>query len=358
MMLEAEEIKSKILSDPLDIFNSMLHDIENAKDYIYIETYKWGNDPIGIKFRNLLTKKSKQGVKIRLLIDSWGTYVSETFFQEMIQHGAFVKIFKKFRYSINFFSSNHERDHRKLIIIDDTISYLSSLNFTNYNLNWRELSIRIEGYLSKSFKIVFLGNYNLRNTYKFDKSRHTRLIRHGPFLILRDVPSVVIQKINRKYQQMIKKAACEIIIESPYFLPTKNLRETLAKAAKRGVDIKVFMPYRSDVRMANILREYYLGKLSLAGVKFYFYLPDNLHAKFMVVDNQFMISTANFDYRSFRYQFEVGLFGTDTDILKQLRDHNNVTASESVEFDYNKWKNRGLYHKIKERAMIPIRHFL
>lgn len=358
MMLIAEEVKSKVLSDPLDIFNSMLHDIENARDYIYIETYKWGNDPIGIKFRNLLTKKSKQGVKIRLLIDSWGTYVSETFFQEMIQHGAYVKIFKKFRYSINFFSSNHERDHRKLIIIDDTISYLSSLNFTNYNLNWRELSIRMDGFLAKSFKTVFQGNFNLKNTYKFDKLKHTRLLRHGGFLIFRDVPSVLVQKINKKYQQMIKKAVKEIIIESPYFLPTRNLREALSKAAKRGVDVKVVMPYRSDVKLVNILREFYLGKLYQAGIKFYFYLPDNLHAKFVVVDNQFMISTANFDYRSFRYQFEVGLFGSDPDILKQLRDHNNVTLSESVDFDYNKWKNRGLWHKIKERAIMPIRHFL
>ena len=357
-MLAEEEIKSKLLSDPLEIFNSMLHDIENAQDYIYIETYKWGNDPIGIKFRNLLTKKSKQGIKIRVLIDSWGTYVSETFFHEMILQGAEVKIFKKFRYSINFFSSNHERDHRKLIIIDDTISYLSSLNFTNYNLNWRELSIRLEGFLSKSFKIVFLGNYNLKNTYKFDKQKHTRILRHGPYLIFRDVPSVVIQKINRKYQQMIKKAEKEIIIESPYFLPTRNLREALAKAAKRGVDIKVFMPYRSDVRLANILREFYLGKLHLAGIKFYFFIPDNLHAKFMIVDNQFMISTANFDYRSFRYQFEVGLFGTDFEIHKQLCEHNNITASESVEFDYEKWKNRGRWHKFKERAIMPLRHFL
>lgn len=357
-MIAADEIKSKVLSDPLDIFNSMLHDIENAKDYIYIETYKWGYDPIGIKFKNLLTKKSKQGVKIRLLIDSWGSSVSEVFFQEMIQHGAHVKIFKKFRYSINLFSSNHERDHRKLVIIDDHISYLSSLNYTNYNLNWRELSIRFEGSLTKSFKTVFLGNFNLKNTYKFDKYKHTRLLRHGSFLIFRDVPSIVIQKISRKYQQMIKKAANEIIIESPYFLPTRNLREALAKAAKRGVDVKIYMPYRSDVLMANVLREYYLGKLHQAGIKLYFYLPDNLHAKFMIVDDQFMVSTANFDYRSFRYQFEVGLFGSDDNILAQLHHHNNITFSESVEFDYEKWKNRGRWHKFKEWSILPIRHFL
>jgi cardiolipin synthase len=358
VMLVAEEIKSKLLSDPLDIFNSMLHDIENAHDYIFIETYKWGNDPIGIKFRNLLTKKSKQGVKVRLLIDSWGSYVSEAFFNEMIQNGAQVKMFKKIRYSINLFSANHERDHRKLLIIDDRITHLSSLNFTNYNLNWRELSLRIEGTVAKSFKTVFQGNYNLKNTYKFDKLRHTRLLHHGSFLIIRDVPSVVVQKINRKYQQMIKKASTQIILETPYFLPARNLREALTKAAKRGVDIKVYMPYRSDVRMANILREYYLGKLYQSGIRFYFYLPDNLHSKFMIVDNQFMISTANFDYRSFRYQFEVGLYGNDDEILKQLHQHNEVTASESVDFDYNKWKNRGLWHRIKERALVPIRHFL
>ena len=253
-MLEAEATKSILLSDPLEIFNSMLHDIENAKHYIYIETYKYTHDPIGIKFRNLLIKKAKQGVKIRLMIDSWGAYVTESFFKDMLHYDAKVKFFKKVRYSINFMSLNHERDHRKLLLIYDTITYLSSLNFTNYNLNWREMSIRIYGEITKSFKTVFLGNYKLKNTYKFDKIRHTRPIRHNGFLIIRDVPSIVYQRINRKYQQMIKNAEKEIIIESPYFLPTRNLRELLVKAAQRGVDVKVFMPYRSDVKLVNILR--------------------------------------------------------------------------------------------------------
>jgi cardiolipin synthase len=357
-MQASEVILSKILSDPLEIFNSMLHDIENAKEYIYIETYKYTHDPIGIKFKNALVRKAKQGVKIRLMIDSWGAYVTESFFKEMLPYDARVKFFKKVRYSINFMSLNHERDHRKLLLIDDSITYLSSLNFTNYNLNWREMSIRISGDITKSFKTVFFGNYNLKNTYKFDKIRLTRPIRHKGFLIMRDVPSIVIQRINRKYQQMIKNAEKEIVIESPYFLPTRNLRELLAKAAQRGVDVKVFMPYRSDVKLVNILREYYLGKLYQAGIKFFFYLPDNLHAKFVIADYQFLISSANFDYRSFRYQFEVGLFGSDPNVLEQLHMHNSATMNESIAFDYDKWRERGRWHKIKERAIVPIRHFL
>jgi len=83
-MKENQLITSTILSDPLKIFSSMIKDIEEAKRYIYIEVYKWGNDPIGIKFRNVLTQKSREGVHIRLLIDSWGSYVKESFFKEII----------------------------------------------------------------------------------------------------------------------------------------------------------------------------------------------------------------------------------------------------------------------------------
>jgi cardiolipin synthase A/B len=352
------EIKSSLFREPLKIFASMLQDIENAKQYIYLESYKWGYDPLGIKFKNALVKKSKEGVEIRLLIDSWGTYVSEDFFADLVEFGGKVKFFKKIRYSINFVSANHERNHRKLLVIDDQVVYISSLNITNYNLNWSELSLRLEDDIAISFKNVFLGNWRLKNTYRFDKRKHTRLIRHGSFLIIRDVPSIAIQKINRKYQQMIRNAKEQILIETPYFLPTKQLRDLLMDAANRGLDIKVIMPMYSDVRMINILKDFYIGKLHQSGIKLFFYLPGNLHSKFMVADDQFLVTTSNFDYRSFRYQFEVGLYGNDQGIVNSLKNHVKQTITDSTPFEYSRWVNRSRVHKMMERMLLPMRHFL
>lgn len=350
---------SIIISETLKIFNSMLVDIENARNYVYIETYKFESGPIGIAFRDKLTQRAKAGVKIKLLIDAWGSYVSEDFFKEMISFGGEVKFFRKLKLSINSFKLNHERDHRKIVVIDNNITYISSLNFTSYCINWREMSIRLTGNISKAFKTIFNQNYNLKNTYKFNKKRLTRPLRIGNFEIIRDVPSVVFQRLRKKTLHMVNSAQKEIIVETPYFLPTRAIRDAMVSAvSERAVDIRVIMPYKSDVKSVNILKDFYIGKLHQAGIKFFFYGPHNLHAKMLIVDDHFYVGTSNFDYRSFRYQFEVGLVGKDQGILQQLQQHNNETMVNCVPFDYEKWEKRPAFQKILEVLLIPLRHFL
>ncbi len=347
-----------LMGDPLDIYHSMLNDIENAQHSIYLETFRFENDPIGIKFRNLLSKKAKQGLEINILVDDWGTSVSEKFFKEIIYFGGHVKYFKKLRLALNFFSVNHERDHRKLLIIDDKISYISSINVTNYNLNWRESALRIKGDLSISLKEVFLQNFHLKNSYKFDKRKYTQPIHCGQLTIIPDVPSVRITPIRKKLLEMIRNASSFIHIETPYFLPTYLLREALMRAAKNGVKVEIVTSLRSDVTVVNIYRQRYFGKLYEAGVKIYFYQPSNLHAKLMVCDNNFYIGSSNFDYRSFRYQFEVGLFGKNALIMNELNKYIDGTMSDCIAFDIYEWYNRGITQKLLEWAIIPIRHFL
>lgn len=349
---------SKVFSDPLDIYHSMVHDMQRAKSSVYIETFRFENDPIGEKFKNVLVKKAKEGVNIMLLLDDWGTSVGLRFFSELIEAGGKVKYFKKLRFTINFFSANHERDHRKLLIIDSKICYISSVNISNYNLNWREMSLRLEGKISESFAEVFLKNFRLKNSYRFDKRRHARSIKVGDLKILSDVPSLRITPIRKAFLKMIKSAKERIIIETPYFLPTFLLREALSKAAERGCNVSIITPMRSDVSVVNILRQRFLGKLSESGVKIWYYLPGNLHAKMMLADDKFYVGSANFDYRSFRYQFEIGLYGSEDNIVSQLLNHSQETLKNCETFYYDEWKSRGFTQKLFEWLLLPIRHFL
>ena len=357
-MEEKAIISSSLYQDPLRIYFVMIEDLEKAKESIYLETYRFENDPIGIKFRNILTKKAREGVKVVLLLDAWGTSVSSKFFKDLIDAGGQVKFFKKLRLTINLLSANHERDHRKLLLIDRNISYLSSINISNYNLNWRECSLRLTGSITDAFINIFKQNYQLKNTYKFDKKRHTRLVKHNGFEIVRDVPSVRIQRIRKKILNHIVKAKTQIIIESPYFLPTWLMMDRLISAAKRGVDVKIIMPQRSDVTVVNVLRQHYLGRLHEGGGQIMYYKPTNLHAKLMLCDDRFYVGSANFDYRSFRYMFEIGLFGDDKQVHDQVKDHCMQTLEDCIPFDYTEWKKRGFTKKLIEVLLLPFKHFL
>ncbi len=352
-------MKYLVIDDTLKFYNLMLHDIAQARHYIYLETYKFSNDHMGVRFRDAITRKAKEGIAVKLLIDSWGKGpISETFFSELIQLGGDVKFFEKIKINTDLFTRGHRRDHRKILVIDDQISYIGSANITGYNLNWRELSIRISGELTLALKKVFLENFEAFNPYIISKKvTYTRAIKIGDFEIIRDVPSMSLQRLRKKYTRMIRGAHSSIVIETPYFLPGFMLRKALMEAGKRGVDVKVIMPKHSDVKMIDILRNKYLGMLSKSGVNLLFFVPYNLHAKLLLIDNSiFSISSANFDYRSFRYQYEIALIGKEPEVLHQLQDHIRETIRNSEAFDYEQWQKRALIEKIFEWFLLPFRH--
>lgn len=245
------------------------------------------------------------------------------------------------------------------MIIDDQVTYIGSGNITDYSLEWREIVLRIEGHLALSFKKVFLLDWRIYNRYIFEKASYVRLLRHGDFEIVRDVPSIARKRISKRFIHLIKNAVKEVIIETPYFLPGYFLRKALLDAAERGVDVKVIIPMHSDVMLIDILRNKYLGPLYLGDIKFLYYQPTNLHAKALLIDDSiFAIGSPNFDYRSFRYMHEIVLVGTEQEVVRQLRDHMDNTMKDCIPFSYEKWINRPRFQRFVEWLLLPFRHLL
>lgn len=349
----------KLFEDPLKFYNAMLNDINMAKKYIYLETYRFNNDSIGIKFKDALTRKSEQGVDVKVLMDSWGTSLPASFFQHLIASGGEIRYFQKIKFFWDFFTKNHRRNHRKLLIIDDEVSYIGSANLTDYSLNWRELMLRVQSDIGLAFKKAFLQQFEIYNKYVFDKRLQIRKITHGHNEILRDIPSLTKQRIRKRYIELIRKANKEVIIETPYFLPSFLVRKALTDAAKRGVKVLILMPKHSDVGMINVLRNRYLGPLYKNGVDLMFYVPHNLHAKLLVIDKEiYSIGSPNFDYRSFRFQHEIVLIGSDESVIEQVLKHVAGTMQNSEDFEYEIWLERSTIQKFFEWLILPFRHLL
>jgi cardiolipin synthase len=349
-----------LFDDPIKYYTSMLEDIESACKYVYLQTYRVGNDTIGIKFRDALTEKAKQGIEVKILIDSWGgNALSDSFFMNLKSYGGKIRYFDKLKFNIDFFTKGHRRNHRKLLIIDDVISYVGSTNITEYNLNWREMVMRLRCDISLKLKKIFEEDFRIYNKYVIDKQQNTRLVRHKTCEIIRDVPSITIQRVMKRYLQLIKNAKSQILIETPYFLPGFMLRKSLMDAARRGIKVTVIIPKHSDVGLVDILRNKYLGPIHKSGVKFLFYIPHNLHAKVLLIDDEiYSIGSPNFDYRSFRYMYELILIGKRKDIIVQLEDHIIETIRHSQPFDYERWLHRPLINKFFEWILLPFRHML
>ncbi len=349
-----------LFSDPLQYYNEMIVDIENAKKYIYLETFRIGKDEIGERFRRALTKKAKEGVEVKILIDYWGAgSVDHNYFKKLIKFKGEVRFFEKIKFNTDIFTRGHRRNHRKLLLIDDIITYIGSSNITAYNMNWRESVLRMKSDITNTFVQLFNQDFNNYNKYTFYKLSKAQLVKHNSFEILRDVPSIARKQINSKFIKLIKSAKSRVTIETPYFLPGFFLRKALMDAAQRGVSVNIVLPKHSDVSLIDILRNKYFGLLYKAGVNILFYELNNLHAKMMLVDKKtFAIGSSNFDYRSFRYMYEIMLIGNNKEIARQINNHVKVTISDSFKFDYENWKNRSLINKLFERILLPFRHLL
>lgn len=349
-----------LFDDPLRYYNEMIEDIEKARKYIYIETFRVGKDEIGERFRRVLTKKAKEGVEVKLLIDYWGAGpIDHDYFKKLIKFKGEVRFFEKIKFNSDIFTRSHRRNHRKLLLIDDEITYIGSSNLTAYNINWRESMLRMKSNITVTFVKIFKQDYKNYNIYSFHKPYKIQLIKHDGFEIVRDVPSIARKQINQKFIKLIKNAQSRVTIETPYFLPGYFLRKSLMDAAQRGVSVNIVLPKHSDVTLIDILRNKYFGMMYKTGVNFLFYELNNLHAKMMLVDKKiFAIGSSNFDYRSFRYMYEIMLIGNNKEIANQVNNHMKISISDSIKFDYNHWKKRPLINKFFEWLLLPFRHLL
>jgi cardiolipin synthase A/B len=335
----------------------MLSDIEQAEKYIFLETYKFGNDEIGHLFREALTLKAKQGIKVKLMVDSWGVSYTESFFSELIAHGGEVRFFRKIKFTFDFFTRNHRRNHRKLLIIDDKTCYIGSANITGYSMDWRESVLKLTGGIAESFRKSFLESFRIYNKYIFNKFSFKKIIHVHEFEIVQDNPSIYRQQIKNKLERLISKAKQEVLIESPYFLPGFRLRKILTQVAGKGVKITIILPQHSDVRAVDLLRNKYMGYYFKNNIQIVFYTPNNLHAKVLLIDGEtFGLGSPNFDYRSFRYQHEIMLFGKHKGIVSEVRNHINQTLENCLEFDHVAWMRRPKFEKMLGWMLLPFRH--
>ncbi len=351
--------KYYLYDTPAKWYVGLMKDIIEAKKYIYIETYRLNDDSVGKRFLEVLSEKCKQGLDVRLLVDSWGTNFPESFFDSITSNGGNVKYFDKLKFSLDYFSKNHQRNHRKIVIIDDHITHFGSANITEYAQNWRESILQLNDDIALTFKRIFLENWRNANSNFFKKHRSLKTIRYRDFHIIRDIPSIYYQKIKTHFEKEIRKAKKEIIIVTPYFLPGYKLRRQMILAARRGVAVNVYIPSHSDVRLVDYLRDKYLGFLHQNKINLFFYKPTNLHAKLMLVDNEkYTIGSSNFDYRSFRYMHEIALSGNNKEICNLVNKFIVETQKDSNAFDFNKWKNRSVIDKFIGWLLIPFRHLL
>lgn len=352
----------QLFDDMMLFYNSLLTDIDNAKKTICIEVFKFHDDHFSKRILTQIIKALQRGIDVKILVDGWGTPHADNFFKEFIEEGGSVRIWDKARVTFNWdvILKSHHRDHRKIFTIDNEIAYVGSANISDYNLAWRELMLRVKDrkFAQKLFRI-FHYQYVAATKILPNKKYRLHPIYTNDFEILRDVPSVKRSLIKKRYIELIQQAQESVVIETPYFLPSSSLRKAIENALIRGVKVIIITPQHSDVKAVDILRNRFIAALYEKGADIRLFTPNNLHAKLLLIDDSiFSIGSTNFDYRSFRHQYEIVVIGKQQEIVEQLNAHLLESIKHSDFFDYEIWLHRSRFEKIKENLIIPIRSLL
>lgn len=319
---------------PLETGNACFESIEAsiaaATHHIHLEYYLWTPDRIGARLRDLLAAQARAGVRVRLLLDAIGSdRANHRFLQPLRDAGVQVAWFNpiglrrlRLRY-VNF------RTHRKIVVCDGKVGFTGGINVSDTHSAthsgpdaWRDTHLRIEGEPVHRLQFIFLEDwYFATNQAPFEPEFFPRFAETtGPWLqIVESGPDNDRHAIAKLYFAAIAGAQRQILLATPYFVPSEALTAALITAALRGVEVRVLVPKRSDSRLVSAAARSYYDELVGAGVTIHEYGPPMLHAKLLVVDERIAtVGSANFDNRSLTLNFETIAVLYDAGLAKQL----------------------------------------
>lgn len=349
-------------------FRHLMEDIENARQYIFIQYYIYSDDRIGNQLLDLLARKAAQGVQVKVLYDHVGSFSTpNSFFRKMRSLGVdahpFFKVtFRKLANRINW------RNHRKITVIDGKIGYIGGMNVADRYVEtapdgriWRDTHLRVCGPIIESMLYSFTVDWNFLRP---DPDIHA--LSEGNYPDAGDVPMQLVtsgpidewSNLVLCFQKAILAARKRVYIQTPYFLPTDALLKALQGAALSGVDVRVMIPEETDSVMLGYGSRSYITDCLKAGIKIYFYLPGMLHAKTMIIDDNIVTTgSVNFDFRSFENNFEGNLMIYSRDVNRQMRDIFFTDLESCRKIRFSEWRRRSAKEKTLEalvRLFSPI----
>ncbi len=353
----------EILTQGTDKFERLITDLEHARHHIHLQYYIIENDEIGNKVKELLIKKAKQGLEVRVIFDDVGCWqVPVSFFDEMRNAGIKTATFLEVRFhrltsKINF------RNHRKIVVIDGRIGYTGGMNVADRYWKglawgtWKDMHLRIEGNGVEALESAFLIDWYfitkellpLKSFQHEGKSFHKgdinlQIVTSGPFGEWRE--------ILQAYLKIIHSAKKYVYLQTPYFLPGEGLLTAMQSAALSGVDVRLMLPERSDSHMVHLATRSYLKSILNAGVKVYLYQPGFLHSKMVVADDSMAtVGSTNLDFRSFEHNFEINTFIYDKNVALKLKEIFHNDQLECRRISLNLWSKRPVTEKFIESTI-------
>jgi cardiolipin synthase len=353
-----------------DSFQTIFEAVHSAEKFICLQFYIFKNDETGIALSGLLKQKSREGVKVYVLYDHFGSFgTPRSFWKDMRLAGIQIRASHPFRWTAPFYYVH--RDHRKLIVIDSRKAFTGGLNIANeysgFHLRrrsrgWRDTGILVEGPIVNELFDTFKKSWT---TWGGDKIVFQEANEEARDNITEDgIPALPIFVYSGKGRKRMRNllgysidhAQTSILLTTAYFIPSRGLIERLETAVRRRVKVKLLVPGKSDVPAASYAGRAFFSRLLKAGIEIYTYLGPMLHAKTYLFDRCWsIIGSTNLDYQSLRYNDEGNIGILDVSFTSKMTGIFEEDLKNSVRIDEETWCRRPFLEKIKEHLFALFR---
>ncbi|MDX8341333.1 cardiolipin synthase [Draconibacterium sp. IB214405] len=348
-----------LLKDGQQTFDYIIKAIEKARHHIHMEYYIFANDKIGNKLKDLLIKKRKEGVEVRVIVDdvgSWG--LTKRFFKELIANDVEIRPFMEVRFP-RFTSRVNYRNHRKIIVIDGKVGFVGGLNIADRYIegmkglgHWRDTHLQLNGDAATTLQVIFAADWYFitkQNLYGFRYFPPLSDAPGVPVQISASGPDYSWKSIEQGFFSAIAGAHKKVYLVTPYLMPPQELITALKTAALSQLDVRIIIPEKSDATISKWCSFSYVEELLEAGVRIYFYQNGFIHSKYLLVDDHISsVGTSNFDFRSFETNFEANAFIYQKEFADELEQHFLTDLKNCREIKYQEWHKRSLFFKVRE----------
>lgn len=367
----------ELLPDGPSTYREMLRAIREATDHVHLQSYTFIDGEAAEQFVELLVEKAQNGVAIKILFDALGSFeISSDLISKLRNSGVKVRSFQR---SLDLrFWRMHQRDHRKMLVVDGQIGFVGGINITDEYLSeksafdnssqtpadrgWHDLHALTRGPVVADLQRLFLSVWlNMGRDVSVENRLFPALAQEGSCL----ASIVASDRLDSESRIVdgqiaaIQAATRSVLITHAYFVPPREFVDALTEAVNRGVEVTLILPSFSDNPPALYASHAHFEELLVVGIRIFQFKPSMLHSKTMVVDSLWLtIGSSNLDIRSLEHNNEANLVVIDANLAQEMTKRFTDDLEKSDEVILDDWLARSVFQRIKERAALVLKYWL
>jgi cardiolipin synthase len=343
-----------------DLYNAMIAAIDGARETIFFETFIWKGDALGQLFKERLSRKAAAGVQVYAIYDGFANLVVPPWFKRFPETMHVIEYRTLERIWYAFDPRRYARDHRKLLVVDNTIAFVGGYNVGKlYATEWRDTHLRVRGPAALELAYAFADFWNTIRGHRPQIARIPPRPWPGAIRVQRNDPARLVFPIRAMYLDAIERARHHIYVTNAYFIPDRVILSALIAAAQRGVDVRVLIPWESNHVTADWLARGYFEDCLRNGVRIFGYQNAMIHAKTATVDGIWStIGTANLDRLSLAGNYEINVEILDAGFAAEMERIFAIDLTNAFELTLERWLRRPWYARVSELILSPLWPFL